>query len=336
MPQNTVVRLVKRPSGMVTPDCFAIAEEAVTAPAEGEVTVKVAFVSLDPAMRGWMVDRESYVPPIGLGEVMRAGVVGHVIASKAPGLAVGDTVTGWGGVAQHLTGPAMLFTKVDPAVAAAVPLERLLGGLGMPGATAYFGLLDVGAMKQGETVVVSGASGAVGAMVGQIAKLKGGKVIGIAGGPDKCAYCVDELGFDACIDYKADDVDARLGELLPDGLDVYFDNVGGEILEAALNHLRKKSRVVICGAISGYNAEDLPPGPRNYLSLLVMNARMEGFTMIDYMGRTGEAAMQLAAWAGEGKLKFREDVQEGIERFPQVFNMLFTGENFGKLVLKVG
>ena len=336
MTQNTVVRLVKRPSGMVTPDCFTIAQEAVTAPGEGEVTVKVAFVSLDPAMRGWMVDRESYVPPISIGEVMRAGVVGEVTASNSPMFAVGDTVTGWGGVAQYLTGPAMMFTKVDPAVAASVPLERLLGGLGMPGATAYFGLLDVGAMQPGETVVVSGASGAVGAMVGQIAKIKGGKVIGIAGGPQKCGYCVGELGFDACIDYKAENVDARLGELVPDGLDVYFDNVGGPILEAALNHLRKKARVVICGAISGYNDEDLPPGPRNYLSLLVMNARMEGFTMIDYMGRTGEAAMQLAAWAGEGKLKFREDVQEGIERFPQVFNMLFTGENFGKLVLKVG
>lgn len=332
---NIVVRLVKRPSGMVTPDCFSMADEPIREPGEGEVTVKVAFVSLDPAMRGWMVDRESYVPPIPLGDPMRAGVVGHVTASKAPNLAVGDVVTGWGGVAQNLTGPAMLFTKVDPAVAAAVPLERLLGGLGMPGATAYFGLLDVGAMKDGETVVVSGASGAVGAMVGQIARIKGGKVIGIAGGPDKCAYCVNELGFDACIDYKAENVDARLGELLPQGLDVYFDNVGGPILEAALNHLRKKARVVICGAISGYNAEDLPPGPRNYLTLLVQNARMEGFTMMDYIGRTGEAAKQLGAWAMAGKLKFREDVQEGIENFPQVFNMLFTGANFGKLVLKV-
>ena len=333
MTQNTVVRLVKRPSGMVTPDCFSIAREAVAAPAEGEVTVKVAFVSLDPAMRGWMVDRESYVPPIGIGEIMRAGVVGEVTASNSPQYAVGDTVTGWGGVAQYLTGPSLLFNRVDPGLA---PLERLIGGLGMPGVTAYFGLLDVGAMKPGDTVVVSGASGAVGAVVGQIAKIKGGKVIGIAGGPEKCGYCVDELGFDACIDYKSEDVNKRLGELIPDGLDVYFDNVGGEILEAAMNHMKMKARVVICGAISGYNATDLPPGPRNYLALLVKSARMEGFVVTTYMGRAGEAVAEMAGWMHAGKLKFREDVQVGIERFPEVFNMLFTGENFGKLVLKVG
>ena len=332
MVQNTVVRLVKRPSGMVTPDCFSIAQEAVAAPAEGEITVKVKFVSLDPAMRGWMVDRESYVPPIGIGEIMRAGVIGEVTASNSPQYAVGDTVTGWGGVAQYLTAHAMMFNKADPRLA---PLERLIGGLGMPGITAYFGLLDVGAMKQGDTVVVSGASGAVGAVVGQIARIKGGRVIGIAGGPEKCAYCVNELGFDACIDYKAEDVDKRLGELIPEGLDVYFDNVGGTILEACLNHLKMKARVVICGAISGYNDTDLPPGPRNYLTLLVKSARMEGFVVTNYMARAGEAVAEMAGWMHAGKLKFREDVQEGIERFPEVFNMLFTGENFGKLVLKV-
>ena len=332
MTQNTVVRLVKRPSGMVTPDCFSIAPEAVAAPAAGEITVKVAFVSLDPAMRGWMVDRKSYIPPIGIGEIMRAGIVGQVTASNTPQFAVGDTVTGWGGVAQHFTGPAILFTRVDPNVA---PLERLIGGLGMPGLTAYFGLLDVGAMQQGDTVVVSGASGAVGAVVGQIARIRGGTVIGIAGGADKCRYCVDELGFDACIDYKAENVDQRLGELIPQGLDVYFDNVGGEILEAALNHMKMKARVVICGAISIYNASDVPPGPRNYLNLLVQSARMEGFVVTTYAHRAGEAVAAMAGWMHEGKLHFREDVQVGIERFPEVFNMLFTGKNFGKLVLKV-
>ena len=332
MTQNTVVRLVKRPSGMVTPDCFTILPEPVRAPNAGEITVKVAFVSLDPAMRGWMVDRKSYIPPIGLGEMMRAGVIGEVTASNAPQFAVGDTVSGWGGVAQYLTGPAMMFNKVDPKLA---PLERLIGGLGMPGVTAYYGLLAVGAMQPGETVVVSGASGAVGAVVGQIAKIKGGKVIGIAGGTEKCGYCVDELGFDACINYKAENVDKRLGELIPDGLDVYFDNVGGDILEACLNHLKMKARVVICGAISGYNDTDLQPGPRNYLNLLVQSARMEGFVVTNYMASAGEAVAEMAGWMHAGKLKFREDVQEGIERFPQVFNMLFTGENFGKLVLKV-
>ena len=333
MTDNTVVRLVKRPSGMVTPDCFTILPEAVGEPAEGEITVKVAFVSLDPAMRGWMTDRKSYIPPIGLGDVMRAGIVGEVVKSNAAQFAVGDFVSGWGGAAQYFTGPAMMFTKVDPALA---PLERLIGGLGMPGLTAYFGLLEVGAMQPGETVVVSGASGAVGAMVGQIAKIKGGKVIGIAGGPEKCAYCVDTLGFDACIDYKSEDVGARLGELIPGGLDVYFDNVGGEILEACMNHLRMKARVVICGAISIYNATDMPPGPRNYLNLLVQSARMEGFVVTTYAARAGEAVQVMAGWMNEGKLQFKEDVQVGIERFPEVFNMLFTGENFGKLLLKVG
>ena len=333
MTDNTVVRLVKRPSGMVTPDCFTILPEAVGEPAEGEITVKVAFVSLDPAMRGWMTDRKSYIPPIGLGDVMRAGIVGEVVKSNAAQFAVGDFVSGWGGAAQYFTGPAMMFTKVDPSLA---PLERLIGGLGMPGLTAYFGLLEVGAMQPGETVVVSGASGAVGAMVGQIAKIKGGKVIGIAGGPEKCAYCVDTLGFDACIDYKSEDVGARLGELIPGGLDVYFDNVGGEILEACMNHLRMKARVVICGAISIYNATDMPPGPRNYLNLLVQSARMEGFVVTTYAARAGEAVQVMAGWMNEGKLQFKEDVQVGIERFPEVFNMLFTGENFGKLLLKVG
>ncbi len=332
MTHNTTVRLAKRPVGMTTPDCFAIANEPVREPADGEVTLKVAYVSLDPAMRGWMMDRKSYIPPIGINEIMRAGIVGEVIASNAPNFAVGDMVSGWGGVAEYFTGPAMMFNKVDPNLA---PIQRYLGGLGMPGMTAYFGLLDVGAMQDGETVVVSGASGAVGAIVGQIAKIKGGKVIGIAGGAEKCAYCVDELGFDACIDYKSENVSKRLGELIPKGLDVYFDNVGGDILEAALNHLRMKARVVICGAISGYNATEMPIGPRNYLNLLVMSARMEGFVVMNYANRGGEAIKAMAGWMHEGKLHFKEDIQEGIERFPEVFNMLFTGENFGKLVLKV-
>ena len=332
MTDNVVVRLVKRPSGMVTPDCFSIQPEPVGEPDAGEITVKVAFVSLDPAMRGWMTDRKSYIPPIGLGEVMRAGIVGEVVKSNAAQFAVGDFVSGWGGAAQYFTGAAMMFTRVDPSLA---PLERLIGGLGMPGLTAYFGLLEVGAMQPGETVVVSGASGAVGAMVGQIAKIKGGTVIGIAGGPEKCAYCVDTLGYDACIDYKSENVSARLAALIPNGLDVYFDNVGGEILEACMNHLRMKARVVICGAISVYNATDLPPGPRNYLNLLVQSARMEGFVVTTYAARAGEAVQTMAGWMNEGKLQFKEDVQTGIERFPEVFNMLFTGENFGKLLLKV-
>jgi len=332
MTEQTTVRLAKRPMGLATPDCFTIAKEEVRQPAEGEILLRVDYISLDPAMRGWMTDRKSYIPPIGIGEIVRAGVVGEVIASNAPNVAVGDFMSGWGGVAQYFTGSPQMFNKVDPKLA---PLQRYLGGLGMPGMTAYFGLLDVGVYKDGDTVVVSGASGAVGAIVGQIAKLKGSKVIGIAGGAEKCGYCVNELGFDACIDYKSENVDKRLRELIPDGLDVYFDNVGGKILEAALNNLKFNARVVICGAISQYNATEMVPGPANYLNLLVQSARMEGFVVTNYVHRGREAIVAMAGWMHEGKLKFKEDIQEGIERFPEVFNMLFTGDNFGKLVLKV-
>lgn len=331
MTDQTTVRLAKRPMGLATPDCFTIAKEPVREPGDGEIMLRVDYISLDPAMRGWMTDRKSYIPPIGIGEIVRAGVVGEVIASNAPTVAVGDFMSGWGGVAQYFTGSPQMFNKVDPKLA---PLQRYLGGLGMPGMTAYFGLLDVGVYKDGDTVVVSGASGAVGAIVGQIAKLKGSKVIGIAGGAEKCGYCVNELGFDACIDYKSENVDKRLRELVPDGLDVYFDNVGGKILEAALNNLKFNARVVICGAISQYNATELVPGPANYLNLLVQSARMEGFVVTNYVHRGREAIVAMAGWMHEGKLKFKEDIQDGIERFPEVFNMLFTGDNFGKLVLK--
>jgi NADPH-dependent curcumin reductase CurA len=331
MTEGTTVRLAKRPVGMATADCFTIAKEEVRQPGAGEILLRVDYISLDPAMRGWMTDRKSYIPPIGIGEVVRAGVVGEVLASNADGVAVGDFMVGWGGVETHFAGSPAMFRKVDPKLA---PLPRYLGGLGMPGMTAYFGLLEVGQFKDGETVVVSGASGAVGAVVGQIAKLKGGKVIGIAGGAEKCRYCVDELGFDACIDYKSEDVDARLKALIPAGMDVYFDNVGGPILEAALNNLKFNARIAICGAISMYNATEMPKGPSNYLNLLVQSARMEGFVVSNYMARGAEAIVAMAGWMHEGKLKFKEDIQEGIERFPEVFNMLFTGDNFGKLVLK--
>lgn len=332
MTENTTVRLAKRPTGVVTPDCFTIAHEPVRQPGDGEVLLRVDYVSLDPAMRGWLNEGRSYIAPVGIGDVMRAGGVGEVLASNAPGISPGDFLAGITNVQTHYTGPAGAFTKVDPKLA---PLPRYIGGIGMPGMTAYFGLLDVGAMQDGETVVVSGASGAVGAMVGQIAKIKGGRVIGIAGGPEKCAYCVDELGFDACIDYKSEDVNARLAELLPKGLDVYFDNVGGDILEACMNHLRPKARIVICGAIASYNNMAAMKGPRNYLNLLVFGARMEGFVVFNFAHRYPEGAAAIVKWMSEGKLKFREDIQEGIERFPEVLNMLFTGANFGKLVLKV-
>lgn len=332
MTENTTVRLAKRPTGMVTADCFIIAKEPMRQPADGEVTVRVDYISLDPAMRGWLNEGKSYIPPVEIGAVMRSGSVGEVIESQSADFKVGDCVYGAMGVQSYYTGITKELSKVDPKLA---PLQRYLGGLGMPGMTAYFGLMETGQYKDGETVVVSGASGAVGALVGQIAKLKGGRVIGIAGGADKCTYCVEELGFDGCIDYKNENVPARLKELLPKGLDVYFDNVGGDILEACMDHLRPKARIVICGAIAGYNDWSKIKGPRNYLNLLVYNARMEGFVVFNFANRYPEGMAAMIKWMGEGKLKFREDIQEGIERFPEVLNMLFTGANFGKLVLKV-
>ena len=292
------------------------------------------YVSLDPAMRGWLNDAKSYVPPVGIGEVMRALGVGRVVASPKddPTLAPGDFVTGMTGVQQFAAGAAKGWTKIDPSLA---PLPRWLGAIGMTGFTAYFGLFDVGAAKAGETLVVSAAAGAVGSVVGQLGKIHGMRVVGIAGGPEKCRYLVDELGFDAAIDYKHDDVRAKLREHAPQGIDVYFDNVGGELLDVALAQLRRRARVVICGAISQYNSGTAPVGPKNYLSLLVNSARMEGFVVFHFAARYAEAAQALVRWHAEGKIKAKEDIVEGIEKFPDALGMLFRGENFGKLVLKL-
>ncbi len=330
--QNRQWKLRTRPTTTASRENFDFVTSPPPSPAAGEALVAVEYVSLDPAMRGWLNDAKSYVPPVGIGEVMRAIGVGKVIESKDPALAVGDYVTGLTGVQAFATAPVKAWTRIDPSL---VPLPRWLGIVGMPGMTAYFGLLDVGApIKAGDTLLVSAASGAVGAVVGQIGKIHGMRVVGIAGGADKCRYVVDELGFDAVIDYKHDDVRKKLREACPDGIDVYFDNVGGEILDHALAQLKRKARVVICGAISQYNQPNAP-GPKNYLSLLVNRARMEGFIVFDYAARYAEAAMAIAKWHKEGKLKAKEDIVEGIEQFPDALNKLFRGENFGKLVLKV-
>jgi len=302
-------------------------------PGPGEALVKVLYLSLDPAMRGWMNEGRSYIAPVGLGEVMRAGGVGRVVASNDPSLAVGDTVVGMTNVQDYAVVKAKDVTKVDPRLA---PLPRYLGALGMPGLTAYFGLLDIGQPKEGETVVVSAAAGAVGAVVGQIAKIKGCRVIGIAGGPAKCRYVCDDLGFDAWIDYKNEDVRAALARHCPKGIDIYFDNVGGEILDIALSLLARHARVVICGAISQYNNLGSIQGPRNYLSLLINHARMEGFVVFEYAARYPEGVQALAGWMLSGKLKAREDIVEGLETFPETLQKLYRGENFGKLVIKVG
>ncbi|GAA2782668.1 NADP-dependent oxidoreductase [Kitasatospora paracochleata] len=328
---NRQIRLARRPVGELQPEDWAHVTEPAEAPGEGRFAGRTRYISLDPAMRGWLDDRPSYLPPVGLGEVMRAGSVIEVTESDHPGFRPGDHVVGTFGVQEYVISDGRGTLKVDPSRA---PLSTYLGALGMPGMTAYFGLLDVGALKEGETVVVSGAAGAVGSLVGQIAKIKGCRVIGIAGGPDKCAVLTDELGFDAAIDYRAEDVRKALRTHAPDGIDVYFDNVGGEILEAALGRLAMRARVVICGAISQYNNETAVHGPANYLSLLVRRARMEGFVVFDYSARYGEAAREIAGWIAEGRIKVLEHVVKGgVDDFPATLGMLFRGENTGKLVL---
>lgn len=330
---NRQFKLAKRPVGLVKREDFEFTEAPLPQPGPGEVLVKVLYLSLDPAMRGWMNEGKSYVPPVGIGEVMRAGGAGRVIASNDPKLAVGDHVVGITGVQEYAVLPAKTLTKVDARLA---PLPVYLGTLGMPGMTAYFGLLEVGAMKPGDTVVVSGAAGAVGQVVGQVARIKGaGKVVGIAGGAEKCKWVVDELGFDACIDYKNDDLKKALKQHCPKGVDLYFDNVGGDILDVVLTQLAMRARIVICGAISQYNNAGPMKGPSNYMSLLVNRARMEGMVVFDFASRYKEAALEMGGWIAQGKLKHKEDIVAGLETFPETLLKLFKGENFGKLVLKV-
>jgi NADPH-dependent curcumin reductase CurA len=330
-PTNTACRLAARPEGLPTRETWDFTTDDVPEPGEGEVLVKVSHISLDPAMRGWIREGRSYIPPVQIGEVMRAIAAGDVVASNFEGLEVGDTVSGLLGVQEYAAANGHAVQKIDPSLA---PIPTWLGALGMPGMTAYFGLLDIGDPKEGETVVVSAAAGAVGALVGQIAKIKGARAVGIAGGPEKCAYIVDELGFDAAIDYKNENVAKGLAEHCPDGIDVYFDNVGGPILDDALARLARHGRVVICGAISQYNDAEFY-GPKNYMSLLVNHATMTGFVMSDYLARIAEGIRDMGRWVAEGKLKTREDVVHGIETFPETLNKLFTGENQGKLVLAV-
>jgi len=334
MTDNHQVRLAARPAGLPTPEVWEHTTEPVPEPADGRFVVRITHLSLDPAMRGWMNAGRSYVPPVGIGEVMRALGAGEVVASRHPDFPRGAHVTGIFGVQEYAESDGTGVLAVDPSV---VPLPTYLAVLGMTGMTAYFGLFDVGAPGEGETVVVSGAAGAVGSVVGQLAKIKGCRVVGIAGGPEKCAWIVDELGFDAAIDYRTEDVGRALRTHAPDGVDVYFDNVGGDVLDAALARLRRGARVVICGAISTYNATERPAGPANYMSLLVNRARMEGFVVFDYADRYGEAAAELGSWLREGKLRSREDVvRGGVADFPDTLLRLFRGENTGKLILQIG
>jgi NADPH-dependent curcumin reductase len=329
---NHQFRLAARPMGMPKRSDWNYTEEAVRDLLDGELLTRVLYVSLDPAMRGWMNEGKSYIKPVAIGEVMRAGGVGRVIASKNPRFAVGDHVYGTTGIQEYCLSDGAGFNKVDPKIA---PLPVYVGVLGMTGMTAYFGLLDVGQPKAGDTVVVSGAAGATGSVVGQIAKIKGCRVVGIAGGPEKCRYLKQDLGFDAAIDYKSEKLPAALHEHCPKGIDVYFDNVGGEILDAVLAQINLGARIAICGAISQYNNTTPIKGPSNSLSLLVNRATMRGFLVFDYASRYAEAGREMAGWLASGKLKSREDIVEGLQAFPETLLKLFKGENNGKLMIKV-
>jgi NADPH-dependent curcumin reductase CurA len=330
---NKKLIFVKRPIGIPQADCWSLVTEAIPSPAEGEVLIEQYYISLDPAMRGWLNETKSYISPVKIGDVMRASSVGQVVkTNNHPYLKVGDYVCGSGGVQQYCLSDGKFWFPVDPQLA---PLERYLSTLGMTGMTAYFGILEVGKIKEGETVLISAAAGAVGSIAAQIAKLKSCKVIGIAGSPEKCKYLEDTLKLDDVINYKKNNVRLALKDLCPEGIDVYFDNVGGDTLDAALASLRKHARVVICGAISQYNNTGKIQGPSNYLSLLVNRATMQGMVVFDWMDQYPQAIIDLMRWINDGKIISREDVYDGIDNFYPNFLRLFTGEKKGKLILKV-
>ncbi|QOD61339.1 NADP-dependent oxidoreductase [Polaribacter haliotis] len=331
--KNKQITLKNRPKGFPDENTWELEENTIPTLEEGEILIQHHYISLDPAMRGWMNDTKSYIPPVELGHVMRSGAIGKVIKNNNnPKFEIGDCVTSWGGVQQYSVSNGDGWYKVDEKLAS---MPMYLGTLGMPGMTAYFGILEVGKIKEGDIVLVSGAAGAVGSIVGQIAKIKGCTVIGIAGGKEKCNYIKNELGFDEAIDYKNENIYSALKKKCPKGIDVFFDNVGGVILDAALSKLRMHAKVVICGAISQYNNKHKIDGPSNYLSLLVTRSTMQGMVVMDYTKDFGEAAKQMGTWLQEGKLKSREDIYEGIENFQETYNRLFSGEKNGKLVLKV-
>jgi NADPH-dependent curcumin reductase len=327
--QNQRVLFASRPSGWVAENNFKIEDALVPKPADGEVLVKNLWLSLDPYMRGRMSDAKSYVKGVELGEVMVGQTVGEVIESRNPQLKAGDKVLtqlGW-----QLYGVAREVTKLDEKRA---PLSYYLGILGMPGMTAYFGLKEIGQPKAGETVVVSAASGAVGSVVGQLAKIWGCRAVGIAGGPAKCDYVRRELGFDACVDYKAGNLQRDLKEACPKGVDVYFDNVGGETLDTLLRQMNLFSRIVMCGLISDYNATE-PYAIKNIRAMLVNRIKMQGMIVFDWKERYGEALKALAGYLAEGKLKYRESVVQGLENAPRGLMDLLNGKNFGKQLVKL-
>lgn len=331
---NRQLVLARRPVGAVEDSDFELRETDVPEPGPGEFLVRVLWISFDPAQRGWLNDVRSYIAPVGIGEVMRARAIGQVVTSNNDEFAVGDIVQGGFGWQDWAVSDGSGMWPVS-RVPDGVPPTAMLGVLGSTGLTAYFGLLDVGQPQEDDTVLVSGAAGATGSIAGQIARVMGCRVIGIAGGDEKCAWVRDVARFDEVIDYKAEDVSKRLSTLAPEGIDVYFDNVGGPTLEAALNHLAMRARIALCGGISAYEMDTPPPGPRNYLQLIVKRARMEGFLVYDYAARFGEAIAELRRWVDAGEIRYAEDIQEGLENAPATLRRLFEGKNLGKQILKI-
>ena len=331
---NRQLVLKNRPRGMVADSDFELREGPVPEPGDGEVLVRTLYFSFDPTQRGWLNDVPSYLPPVQIDEPMRAGAVGQVVRSNNPGFEVGDLVSGtmsWQDYIVTAGGGMTGLNKVPDGIPPTWPL----GVLGITGITAYFGMLELGRPRPDDVVVVSGAAGATGSVAGQIAKIQGARVIGIAGGPEKCQWLTNKAGFDAAIDYKNEDIHEELGRLCKDRINVFYDNVGGEALDASLLNMARFGRIVLCGGISSGYGLDLPPGPKNYMQLVIRSCRMEGFIVLNYMDRFPEAVQALAGWIREGRIHFEEDIQEGLENCPATLRRLFEGRNFGKQLLKV-
>jgi NADPH-dependent curcumin reductase CurA len=332
--RNRRLVLAQRPTGAVDDSIVHVQEQDAPQPADGEALARVRYLSIDPTIRTWMDDRMGYLPPIAIGEVIRSGGIAEVTESRCDRYAPGDLLFGMTGWQDWVLADAGARTMQK--LPAGVSPTAALSVFGTTGMTAYFGLIDVGKVKEGDVVVVSGAAGATGSTVGQIARIKGAaSVVGIAGTDAKCAWIVDELGFDAAINYKTDDVPAALKSACPKGIDLYFDNVGGPILNACLARLAMRGRVVICGAISSYNDSSEPVGPSNYINLLVRRGRMEGFLILDYFDRFREGQAEMAGWVASGKVKSAEHVVNGLEKAPEALNLLFTGGNTGKVIVAV-
>lgn len=330
---NQQIVLASRPKGMPDTTTFQFEDVQLPPLKPGDVLVEPTYFSVDPYMRGRMNDAKSYVPPFVVGDPLTGGAVGNVIESQAEGFAPGDLVTGTLPWATQSVVPGKSLKKLDPSLA---PASYYLGILGMPGLTAYFGLLDIGKPKAGETVVVSGAAGAVGILVGQIAKIQGCRVVGIAGSDDKVTLLQNEFGFDVVVNYKtAPDLTKAIAEVCPDGVDVYFDNVGGEVSDAVIRNLNFHARIPLCGQIALYNTTEIPTGPRIQPMLLTRSVLMQGFIVSNYQDRFGEGVRQLAAWVTDGKLKYTETTLKGFDKLPEAMLGLFTGQNTGKMIVEV-